>query len=212
MLGYLDSRLKQIFKTTQPFGGMSILVFGDLKQLPPVGDKWIFSSNSSNPYGTIVGGALLDLFRFYELTEIMRQREDLSFAEALNNMAVGQMTTENIELIQFRVVNSSDNIPSDAIHLFVSNAEAELHNNLRLSRITTEEFTLPRNPTKLWMLFSEENVGVEARRKKPHATEPLCTPVEKYVRTFQYNQNRQITIERKQFHLVVAEGITIHKS
>ncbi|XP_037811885.1 uncharacterized protein LOC119603786 [Lucilia sericata] len=288
MLGYLDSRLKQIFKTTQPFGGMSILVFGDLKQLPPVGDKWIFSSNSSNPYGTIAGGALWDLFRFYELTEIMRQREDLSFAQALNNMAVGQMTTENIELIQSRVVNSSDNIPSDAIHLFVSNAEAELHNALRLSRITTEEFTSKsfdivksdclsaqrkrsllnsvhfrqmktsetqglcfelklkttakymmtvnintndglvngasgvlmeidfqgesRNPTTLWVLFSDENVGVEARRKKPHATESLWTPIEKCVRTFQYKQNRQITIERKQFPLVVAEGITIHKS
>ncbi|XP_046810029.1 uncharacterized protein LOC124420612 [Lucilia cuprina] len=256
MLGYLDSRLKQIFKTTQPFGGISILVLGELKQLPPVGDKWIFSSNSSNPYGTIVGGALWDLFRFYELTEIMRQREDFSFAQALNNMAVGEMTTANIELIQSRVVTSSDNIPSDAVHLFVSNAEAELHNNFRLGRITSEEFTAKsfdivksdslsverkrsllnsvhfrnmktsetqglclelklkitakymmtvnvntndglvngasgvlmaidvhesRNPITLWMLFSDENVGIEARRKKPHATEPLWTPIEKCV-------------------------------
>ena len=37
MFGHLDARLKQIFKNTEAFGGLSILVFGDLKQLPPVG-------------------------------------------------------------------------------------------------------------------------------------------------------------------------------
>ena len=42
-LEHLDARLKQIFKCTQAFDGLSILVFGDLKQLPPVGDKWIFT-------------------------------------------------------------------------------------------------------------------------------------------------------------------------
>ena len=91
MFGHLDARLKQIFKNTEAFGGLSILVFGDLKQLPPVGDKWIFNTNTSNPYGIIVGEALWQKFSFYELTEIMRQREDRRFAQALNSIAADRM-------------------------------------------------------------------------------------------------------------------------
>lgn len=69
MLGHLDARLKQIFKSTNPFGGISIIAFGDFKQPPSVGDRWIFSENTFNPYGLIVGSRFWDLFQFYELTE-----------------------------------------------------------------------------------------------------------------------------------------------
>ncbi|XP_065356189.1 uncharacterized protein LOC135950582 [Calliphora vicina] len=286
MLNYLDARLKQIFKSTTAFGGISILVFGDLKQLPPVGDKWIFSINTSNPYGVIAGESLWSIFKFFELTEIMRQRDDCSFAHALNSLAIGEMDETHINLIKSRIVQNTTILPSEAIHLFWSNAEAEHYNLLRLQQICTNEYssksfdfiksdTLPieqrnrilnmvskmktsetqglcgelklkstakymmtvnintsdglvngaagvlmdveiniqtGNPTTIWVLFSEENVGVEARRQKPHVTELTWTPVEKCVRTFQFKSNDNITIERTQFPLVIAEGITIHKS
>jgi len=54
----LDIRLKQIFKNNIYFGGISILAFGDLKQLPPIGDRWIFSPNTRDHYSAIVGAAL----------------------------------------------------------------------------------------------------------------------------------------------------------
>ena len=34
--GILEFRLKQIFKSNLPLGGLPILVLGDFKQLPPV--------------------------------------------------------------------------------------------------------------------------------------------------------------------------------
>ncbi|XP_061388948.1 uncharacterized protein LOC133324078, partial [Musca vetustissima] len=286
MLGYLDARLKQIFKNTNPFGGISIIAFGDLKQLPPVGDRWIFSSNSSNPYGLIVGSQLWDLFNFYELTEIMRQREDLSFALALNRMSNGEMTNEDIDIFKSRIVQSINEVPPDAIHLFMSNDEAEHYNTLKLNQLPTEAFTskaydivksntlqpeqranilnnikklktsetqgLPlelrlkqsakymitinintadglvngatgvlmdidfergtSNPRTLWLMFSDENVGRDARRRNPHSRESLWTPIEMCIRSFQFKRNDQICIDRRQFPLVVAEGITIHKS
>ncbi|XP_061400886.1 uncharacterized protein LOC133336620 [Musca vetustissima] len=116
MLGYLDARLKQIFKNANPFGGISVLAFGDCKQLPPVGDRWIFSDNTSNPYGAIVGSRLWDLFQFYELAEIMRQREDLAFAQALNRMSNGEMTIEDVNIFKSRIVHDSNDVPIDAIH------------------------------------------------------------------------------------------------
>jgi len=44
-------------------------VFGDLKQLSPVGDRWIFVENTSNPYNILAGAKLWNNFKFFELTE-----------------------------------------------------------------------------------------------------------------------------------------------
>ena len=44
MFNFLDLRLQQIMETNEPFGhgGISLITVGDLFQLKPVFDKWIF--------------------------------------------------------------------------------------------------------------------------------------------------------------------------
>ena len=42
MFNFLNLRLQQITDTNRPFGGLSIIAVGDLYQLQPVFDKWIF--------------------------------------------------------------------------------------------------------------------------------------------------------------------------
>jgi len=92
-------------------------VFGDLKQLRPVGDRWIFAENTSNPYNILAGANLWNNFKFFELTEIMRQRDDHAFALALNNMSEANITDADIELFRTRVLPVTD-VPDDANHLF----------------------------------------------------------------------------------------------
>ena len=113
-------------------------MFGDLRQLRPVGDRWIFNSNSNYPYSELFD-SLWDSFRFFELTEIMRQRDDREFAIALKNMASAHMTSTDIELIKSRVVRE-DTIPEDAIHLFSTNAATNSFNTLKLNRIATPQY------------------------------------------------------------------------
>jgi len=114
-------------------------VFGDLKQLSPVGDRWIFVENTSNPYNILAGANLWNNFKFFELREIMRQRDDHAFALALNNMSEANMTNADIELFRTRVLPVTD-VPDDAIHLFYSNADVNHYNSLKLAQIRTEEF------------------------------------------------------------------------
>jgi len=109
MLGYLDQGLSQIFKSQDvSFGAKSIIVFADLKQLSPVGDRWIFAENASYPYNILAGANLCNNFKFFELTETMRQSDDHAFALALNNISEANMTHADIELFRTRVFPVTD--------------------------------------------------------------------------------------------------------
>jgi len=136
MFYHVHKRLTQIFKNSSPFGGISVLVVGDFRQLPPVGDNWIFQPCISNTLNTLADTLLWEQFFLFELTKIMRQQDDLKFALALNNMASGEMTQDDISLINQRTYSSQSGLPpetSDAIHLFATNKEVDAHNSFILA-------------------------------------------------------------------------------
>ena len=63
-----------------------------------------------------------ELFTMYELVDIMRQKDDLAFAQLLNRLRLNQMTEEDKQKLQNRVVNpDTDDYPKDAVHLFAEN-------------------------------------------------------------------------------------------
>jgi len=69
-----------------------------------------------DPYSAIFGSCLWSPFKFFELTEIMRQRDNQPFAITLNNMASGQMSSDDIRLLRTRISDESQ-VPNDeAIH------------------------------------------------------------------------------------------------
>ncbi|CAD6226277.1 GSCOCG00011864001-RA-CDS, partial [Cotesia congregata] len=128
MIQQVDSRLKQIFQTSKPFGGVSVIVFGDFNQLAPVGDRYVFKAHTTDLYEDIIGNPLWNLFTSYELTEIMRQKNDVKFAKALNNLANGTLTENDMSLFESRIVKANNDIPEGAIHLFRTNDEVDSFN------------------------------------------------------------------------------------
>ncbi|CAF1095355.1 unnamed protein product [Rotaria sp. Silwood1] len=140
MFQQVDARLQQIMRTKKPFGGIPVIVLGDFNQLRPVGDKYIFQFNNS--YNALVDSPLWSLFELFELTEIMRQKDDKTFAIALSNIAKGTMTDEDINLLESRIV-STENLETieDAIRIFRSNAEVDAYNTKVLANLNTEGAT-----------------------------------------------------------------------
>ena len=131
----IDARLRQIYATTEDFGGRSVIVVGHLRQLPPVGGRLVFKDPIERPTGGIVGNYLWENFKLYELTEIMRQKGELEFCKALNNMSEGCMDEDDIALIRSLEIKGDRKPPNEAIHLFKSNAECskfnlEIHSKL----------------------------------------------------------------------------------
>ncbi|GBN02717.1 hypothetical protein AVEN_206628-1 [Araneus ventricosus] len=107
---------------------MSLIVFGDFNQLPPVSDRYIFQPNSNNVYADFCGNPLWELFHSYYLTEIMRQKDDQKLAVALNNLAKGVLNETEIKTFKDREVDASA-IPRKAIRFFRSNAKVDAFND-----------------------------------------------------------------------------------
>jgi hypothetical protein len=135
----MHKRLTQIMNEKElDFGGLDLIGFGDLFQAEPVLDTWIFNTNSitckgtakdANPYEEIVGNPLWAKFKFFELTEIMRQRDDLEFAKCLHNLGeLGPcaLTDDQVRMLDSRIVKGGINdkqIPTEALHLFFTNMD-----------------------------------------------------------------------------------------
>ena len=88
--------------TKEPFGGLSIITVGDLFQLKPVFDHLIFE-NSNDGYTALATNLWQQYFQMFELSEVMRQREDKDFAEILNCNREGKHTEADIEVFPSRL-------------------------------------------------------------------------------------------------------------
>ena len=127
---FINSRLKDVMHNDEPFGGLHILCFGDLFQLPPVREKWIFETNDSG-LSSLELNPWIEYFELYELTEIMRQRDEKDFAELLNRMRVGKLLPNDYRELNKRVVPTNVNNDNlDCLHLFSTNDAANDYNRI----------------------------------------------------------------------------------
>jgi hypothetical protein len=113
------------------------LYISDLRQLRPVAANYVFG-NLKGELGHLIGNPLWESFSCYELTEIMRQRDDAAFAEALNRLAKCDLTLSDIEMFKGRQTNVTEAPPSAAIRLFYSNKDVDEYNEKCLNSMQTE--------------------------------------------------------------------------
>lgn len=135
-------RLCEIFGVIEetPFAGKSILVCGDLYQLPPVLAKPIFSTEG-NVFDSF---KLWQLFKLAELDETMRQKGDTFFIDILNNVRVGRITKTDETTIKSRFIDhKSADYPREALHLFAENYSVNIHNLKMLDSLSTHSFVIP---------------------------------------------------------------------
>nr|XP_034326029.1 uncharacterized protein LOC105328139 [Crassostrea gigas] len=156
LLYYIHERLVQIKKCKEPFGGVSVIAVGDFYQLPPVKqrkDERLYKENPLYPFDYWV-----DLFKEVELTEIMRQREDIPFAEALNTLRtreIKQSLEEQTNSILRECIREG---PDDVLHVYATNDEVNAYNLTMLKKkceefveINAQDFTKDKSTGKLNM-------------------------------------------------------------
>jgi hypothetical protein len=97
-LAQISLRLEEIFPNslTKSMGDQNFISFGDLLQLPPVGAEYIFEKMSLKKIKNSFGGIPLHHnlwleMEYYELTENMRQKDDLKYAQLLSRVRIGNI-------------------------------------------------------------------------------------------------------------------------
>ena len=120
MLYEIDQRLKETMLLQEPFGGIAVVLFGNIFQLAPVGGRYIFESPVSEQwkFGHELQ-SLWELFVAIILTYNHRQGGEGRFASLLNRISRGIKFKEDILLLKSRVFpEHSPEIPEDTLYVF----------------------------------------------------------------------------------------------
>ena len=142
MLLEIHRRLQQIkgVSDDKVFGGVSILAVGDLYQLPPVGQAPLFST-VGDCYAQLYGSGSLwvDHFIMHELTQVMRQRDDLAFSELLCRVRTNSCTSDDTKILKSReTAADAPDYPTHALHVYRLNADVDDRNSHMLNSLAPQ--------------------------------------------------------------------------
>ena len=144
LMDVIDAILRSVRKNNAPFGGVQVLLIGDLYQLPPVAKRedWAFMRQAyASPYFfesyVVRRNPVLQI----ELTTVFRQTEP-EFINILNSIRNNQISETDLQLLNKRydpLFMSTDEI--NPIIITSHNAEANTINKEKLDLISGEEYT-----------------------------------------------------------------------
>ena len=166
MLYQLDLKLQEIKERVGvPFGGVSILAFGDLLQLRPVLGAFPFEK-PKNPefHATFELNNRWEMFQVLNLEINHRQGKDKQYADMLNRMRVGEMTDEDIEMLKTRVRHKNHpDLQNVGLYIIPTRKACARYNAEHLNSLKGDEILLKAvhfHPTqKNYNPFIEEKEG-----------------------------------------------------
>ena len=149
--------MQQLTGSKSAFGGLSVIAVGDLYQLKPVGD-FLICLDLKVGASSLARNLWKELFTMYELVDIMRQKDDLAFAQLLNRLRLNEMTEEDKQMLQTRVFDrDTGDYPKDAVHLFARNFYVKKHNDNILSQLPGEKLLYPVMTMLFLLTFLPKN-------------------------------------------------------
>lgn len=155
ILDAIDTILRVYRKNQEPFGGVKVLLIGDLFQLPPIAqssDWTILGQYYNSPY-------FFDSFvykrassTYIELEKPYRQTEQ-EFIDILNKVRVNQLSDSDLRRLNARY---SKSFPKGSIFLTARNFEVENYNDKEYNELQGQEYT-----------FNAQTVGTFSDSMKP---------------------------------------------
>lgn len=139
VLDFIDRKLRTYRRCDLPFGGVQIIMFGDLYQLPPViksEESVIMRMSYSGNYFFYAHVWKKIGFHIVELNHIFRQ-SDPHFISILNNIRSYRAIAEDIEeLAELRNLTKSGEYDSDAVHICTHKKDVQSINSELLGEPT----------------------------------------------------------------------------
>ena len=125
----------------QPFGGIPIVLVGDMFQLPPIISDDAVLEYLKNEYGGVyffnshIIQAELQKIKLFELTKSYRHENDSSFVSILDSFRQPMSPQKKVEIMNVLNSRVTTPLPSDAIYIASSNEEVRQVNTQKLSEL-----------------------------------------------------------------------------
>ena len=88
-------------------------------------DKWIFETPPSDTF-EVLAENIWTKFSFYELCEVIRQKEDFEFSTILNRLREDNPLSSDIQFLCNKAVSNDQlEISSETTHLFYYNKDVD---------------------------------------------------------------------------------------
>lgn len=119
----------------KPFGGLQVILCGDFFQLPPVNRRDSRQGGFITSSSTWIAGSFLVCY----LEEQFRQSEDEIYGSILNGIRVGQLTRNQLNLLQARNNAVADPF-TPRTKLMTTNVDVDAINQVHLNELDEEEY------------------------------------------------------------------------
>lgn len=144
LLDAIDAVMRRYRDHGKPFGGVQLLMIGDLQQLSPVikdGEWTLLSKVYDTPYFFSSKALNMSEYHTVELKKVYRQ-QDMTFVSILNKIRENRATEETLETLNKRYIPGfKPDRDSDFIRLTTHNAPAQMINDRELGLLPTREYT-----------------------------------------------------------------------
>lgn len=140
LMDHIDSRLRTIRHIDKPFGGVQIVMIGDLKQIPPVVDEKeadIVFKHYYSPFFFASSVLTRVDYIYLEFDKIFRQ-VDKDFIGLLNRVRDNKVSNADILMLNGRYKKKYD---PEAIQLTTHRKQAYAINKSRLDELPGQEYT-----------------------------------------------------------------------
>ncbi len=144
LMDHIDVELRRIRRNSKPFGGVQLLMIGDLQQLPPIahgGEDELLRQYYKTLY--FFSSAALKSMKYscIELKNVYRQT-DRHFIDILNHARDCTLTSQDISDLNARYVPGFSPKPEDGyIRLMTHNRQVDYVNETELEKLDCKSYT-----------------------------------------------------------------------
>lgn len=144
LMDHIDVELRRIRRNSKPFGGVQLLMIGDLQQLPPIahGGEDEFLRQYYKTLYFFSSSALKSMkYNCIELKNVYRQT-DRHFIDILNHARDCTLTSQDISDLNARYVPGFSPKPEDGyIRLMTHNRQVDYVNETELEKLDSKPYT-----------------------------------------------------------------------
>ena len=144
LMDHIDMELRRIRRNSKPFGGVQLLMIGDLQQLPPIahgGEDELLRQYYKTLYFFSSSALKSMKYSCIELKNVYRQT-DRHFIDILNHARDCTLTSQDISDLNARYISGFSPKPEDGyIRLMTHNRQVDYVNETELEKLDSKPYT-----------------------------------------------------------------------